>query len=168
VITADATETWVAITAVATGLLVLGVPIALITFAQAHRSDRESARALEARRWDRDRRLACSHFITAHYAVMVAAGDAHNQGRTLGWPDVRLSEFEAALFELFLIAPNKLVASAQELWAMTRTFASLDSPGQDMRARCEEARDRFVEQARAEFNLPVLFEKSIESKPPKA
>jgi len=45
---ADAAETWVAITVVATALGVLGIPIVLITYVQAGKSD-QTARRLE--RW---------------------------------------------------------------------------------------------------------------------
>lgn len=73
---------------------------------------------------------------------------------------MHLGEFEAAYFELIIIAPNPLVQAAQELWAVTADYAYSRSSNDVDDERCERARDAFIEKAREEFSLPVLFEKS--------
>ena len=89
---------------------------------------------------------------------MVAAREARAKGTALTWPNSHLGEFEAAYFELALIAANPLVQAAQELWAVTADYAYSGSADNEDDDRCERARTSFIEEARNEFRLPNLFE----------
>lgn len=147
--------TWSAITAIATAILALGVPVAIGTFLYTRRSDRAARARDDERRLDAGRQEVCLKVLQSQHALVRASDTARKNGTAVD--ALHIDEFETALFRFYVMAPNALAKVAQHLWAMSRAYAEGSSIDHDLRRECDEARDAFLEKCREQFGLGVLF-----------
>jgi len=159
----DWSVVWSAVTAIATCVLVVSIPISAWALVAANRSNRRAHQEREERRWDSYLGTACIRFLQAQAAVMRIAERAHLSGEKAVSLDSAIERFEAVFIELELVAPNKLVKSAQLLWAQTVGTVTENGFNKKWpRDYAEDQRQAFLEQVRSQFGLTELYESSTD------
>ena len=94
---------------------------------------------------------------------MRMAERAHLSGERLVSLESAIERFEATFTELELIAPNKLVKSAQMLWAQTSGTITEEGFSKNWpRSYADDQRQAFLEEVRKQFGLAELYESSAE------